>query len=343
MVAAIGSLVGGCGNDTVLRIRVDGAQPPPAALRVTLAADGVNLAPRILAPVTLPGVLVIDHLPATAVRACVAIDGLDASGARSSAGSATVTLAPGATTLASVRLGDPRADAGCASGADAGVGAPTDLAASVDGGTPDGAVAICPATALFCDDFEGGDLTRWTQQNIKLATGSLAVQSATVAHGGFALRARASGTPLQDTFAEVEKDFTPTAPPLALRANIFTPAPLTAFTMTVALYDATTHGFAIGGDDAASWVVTEDQAAAPDHHSDMVPVDAGRWHCVELVIDAAGSVTFFVDNRTLSGPFARASAVAYSTFFVGITRTIRLDNELFVDDVAIGPTRLYCP
>jgi hypothetical protein len=75
----------------------------------------------------------------------------------------------------------------------------------------------------------------------------------------------------------------------------------------------------------------------------MVPTDGGKWHCVELVIDAAGMVDFYVDNHHLVGPWQRTSAVSYSTLFVGVTRSVDADLTAYIDDVAIGPSRLYCP
>ena len=75
----------------------------------------------------------------------------------------------------------------------------------------------------------------------------------------------------------------------------------------------------------------------------MVPVGAGRWHCVELVLDDAGMVTLFVDGHALVGPWARASAVKYRGCFVGVTRSVEPNLTAFIDDVAIGRTRLYCP
>jgi hypothetical protein len=110
------------------------------------------------------------------------------------------------------------------------------------------------------------------------------------------------------------------------------------------LYDDASHGFSVGGDNAATWVVTENQALGfPDHHSDMVPASGGQWHCVELVVDGAGEVTLFVDGHQLVGPWTRASAVSYSMLLVGVDRTVLADTNLFVDDVALGRSRLGCP
>jgi hypothetical protein len=334
--------VGGCGGETALRIEVadPGSSPAPVALRVVLVGTGITPPPRTITPVSLPGVIVVKGLPPGLL--CVEIDGLDASGRVVLGGETVVTVAAQATTRATVGLGT--SFSGCS--------APDDLAvttadlAGVDLAEPpppDGAVALCPVGALFCDDFESGTLAKWPQQNVKYDLGSLDVQSTTVAHGLFALHAAATGTPSMSNIAQVEYNFAARPPPLAIRANVYAPLPLTSYTMVMALYDPTTHGFSIGGDADTTWVVTEDDATVPDHHSDMVPVTGGQWHCLEIVVDAAGQVTAYVDNHALIGPFGRNSAVAYSVFVVGVDRTVFTDTNIFVDDVAIGPTRLYCP
>jgi hypothetical protein len=89
--------------------------------------------------------------------------------------------------------------------------------------------------------------------------------------------------------------------------------------------------------------VAENESMAGDFVSDMVPTGAGQWHCIELVIDAAGMVTLFVDNHQLVGPWPRTSQVTYSTLLVGVTRSVDTDYVAYIDDVAVGPSRLYCP
>ena len=83
---------------------------------------------------------------------------------------------------------------------------------------------------------------------------------------------------------------------------------------------------------------------APDRHSDMVPTGAGAWHCVELVIDAAGNGhSVYVDNHRLIGPWRAPRRTSYSTLLVGVTRSVDADFVVYIDDVAIGRSRLYCP
>jgi hypothetical protein len=277
---------------------------------------------------------------------CVQAEGLDAGGNFLVGGSATVLLTAHRTTLADVQMSNAFVRCAAAS-ADLLPPEPADLGgAPDDGGAADLAVPICPAGSLFCDDFESDNLSKWTASGAKADAGSVTVQSATVAHGSFALRALGNGAPGADVYAEAEKDFTATAPPFALRANVFFPAPLAHFDHVLALYESnsSTVSFAIGGDTDGNWVVSENESmGAPDRHSDMVPTGAGAWHCVELVIDAAGNVTLFVDNHTLIGPWARATATTYSSLLVGVVRSVDTDFVVYIDDVAIGRSRLYCP
>jgi hypothetical protein len=339
---ALALAVAGCAADTVLRIEIPdpGASPSPSSLRVTLV--GVNAAPRTIAPVVFPGTLVVHGVPASVSQLCVEVDGLDDAGQIIDGGAVNVVVATHKTTRATVTLAS--AFVGCdAQPPDDLGGAPPDLTTAVN---DLGAVAICPTGAIFCDDFESGDISHWSSSSIKQDAGSLAVQSTTSAHGTYALRALANGAPLADKYAELEKDFPPTAPPFALRANVYFPQTLQHFDDVIALYETasgSTNAFAIGGDNNGSWVVAENESMAGDFVSDMVPTGAGQWHCVELVIDAAGMVTLYVDSHRLVGPWQRTSAVSYSTLLIGVTRSVDSDFVGYIDDVAIGPSRLYCP
>jgi hypothetical protein len=341
-IALAALAVAGCGGDTILRIDIPdpGASPAPTSLRVTLV--GVNAAPRTIAPVTFPGTVVVHNVPASVSQLCVQVDGLDEAGNELVGGSANVVLSTHHTVHATVSLS--------ASGTNCSNVVPDDLAT---GGAPDdlasppdlGGIPTCPTGAIFCDDFESGNSAKWTGQDVRQDAGTVAVQSTTKAHGSYALRALANGAPGAEEYAELFKDFTPTAPPFALRANVFYPQTLQHYDHLITIYEnaSSTNNFSIGGDNNATWVVTENEANAPDEHSDMVPTGSGQWHCVELVIDAAGMVTLYVDNHRLIGPWQRVSNVTYSHLLVGVTRSVDADYVAYIDDVAVGPSRLYCP
>ena len=353
---ALAFFAAGCAEDTVLRIDIPdpGVSPAPASLRVTLV--GVNAAPRTISPVTLPGTLVVTHVPAVS-QLCVDVEGLDDAGNVIVGGAADVAVARHGTTRATVSLSTE--DQTCESiappddlaiggtddlggGGGGGGGAPNDLARPPDLT----AVQVCPPGATFCDDFELGNFSRWSSTQVKYADmGTVVPSMAHAAHGIYSAHATGSGVSGADNYIELEKDFpSGIAPPLALRANVWSAAPLGSYTMVIALYDNTTNGFSLGGDNNATWVLTENQTlgGAPDRHSTLATPGPG-WHCVELVVDAGGNVSVYVDENQIIAPFARISAVAYTGFFFGIPRTVVAGTDVFIDDVAVGPSRLYCP
>lgn len=345
--------VAGCGGETVLRIDIPdpGASPPPASLRVTLV--GVNAAPRTIAPVTFPGTVVVHNVPASVSQLCVQVDGLDDAGNELVGGATNVVLSTHHTVHATVLLSTAPTTCADLVPDNLATSEPVDMAGAGGAGGgdlaggPDLGRALCPAGAIFCDGFETGTLVNWNGAGAKLDAGTIGVQSTTKAHGTYALRALANGAQGAEIYADAEKDFTPTAPPLAIRANVFFPTALASFDHVIALYEnnsGSTNAFAIGGDPNGNWVIAENESLVPDHTSDMVPTGAGQWHCVELVIDAAGMVTLFVDNHQLIGPFARATTgISYSNLLVGVVRSVDPNYVAYIDDVAVGPSRLYCP
>ena len=354
---ALAVLAAGCGDDTVLRIEIPdpGTSPAPTSLRVSLV--GVTVAPKTIAPVTFPGTLVIHRVPSSVSQLCVDVEGLDGAGNVVVSGAAYVPIAAHKTSQATIALSTAGVSCATIAPDDLATGGPVDMAGGgvADlAGSPDllptgpdmTPVAICPPGSVFCDDFESGTLNKWSVQVKDTDMGSVAPSTAQHAHGAYSAHAQGSGASGADNYFEIDKSFSPggLAPPLALRANVWSAAPLSSYTMVIALYDATTNGFSIGGDNNTTWVLTENQTlgGAPDRHSTLATPGPG-WHCVELVVDAAGMVSVYVDGSLIIGPFQRISAVSYTDFFFGIPRTVVTGTDVFVDDVAIGASRLYCP
>jgi hypothetical protein len=329
-----------------------GPVPAPQKLQISVyGPSGMLAPPRTLTPVSLPGTIVLDRIDPSLPELCVALEGLAGDGTVTSRGAVTVGIVPDMTANAAIELGATTM-LGCTLGRDggaqdlardAGVTVVQDLA----GRDLFGVVPVCPGNAIFCDDFESGDVSKWTTQELFFDLGAeINVQQAIVRHGQYALHTSATGHDMAGAgHSIVIKGLPNVTPPLAVRANVFAVQPLDHYGVSVELYDDTTHGFSVSADNQDVWTLTEDQATGggPDHHTDMVPYDTGSWHCIEIVIDAAGFVTFYVDNHQLLAPFPRMSTVAYTTLQMGIGRTVNPVNDVYVDDVAVAPTRLYCP
>jgi hypothetical protein len=349
----------GCSQpETVVRLMVRlGSAPAPQKLRATIYNDkGTPSATETIAPVALPGTIVLHNLNPSLAELCVELEGLATDGTVTSHGAVNIGILAHMTVNAAVDLGSTNM-LRCSALVDGGV---RDMPGPGDGGSMPAAdlagadlagttVAVCPVGASFCDDFETGDTRKWDAREFKFDAGAqIDVESAVVRHGLFALHAAASSpNPAGDVAAHsiVIKTLPSLTPPIALRANVFAVQPIDRFGVTLELYDDTTHGFAVESDNSNIWTLTEDQATFPDsdHHTDMVPFNAGQWHCIEVVIDAGGLVSFFVDKHQLLPTFPRHSANAFTTLQVGIGRTVNAVNDVYIDDVAVGPSRLYCP
>jgi len=283
-------------------------------------------ATRTYPSVTFPATLVVRGLPASEV--CVQAEQLDDSGNLLVGGSETVQLLAHRTTLADIQTSNAFVRCPALIG---------DMGSNVDGG-------VCPAGALFCDDFESGTFDKWTQAVVKYGDmGTIAPSMTRAAHGAWSAEAKGSGLPGTANHIAVIKALTAVPAPVAMRANIWSAQPLTGYTMVMSLYDDGINGFSMGGDSNARWVVTEDQTvdSIPDHVS-STPTATG-WHCVEMVVDGGGMFSAYVDGNRIIGPLMRAQAASYTTFTFGLDRTVQPSSDVFVDDVAIGTTRLYCP
>src|SRR6185312_6517183 len=100
---------------------------------------------------------------------CVQAEGLDESGNFLVGGSATALITRHQTTELDVQMSNAFARCPALPGGDL--------------GPPDLAIPICPVNAIFCDDFETGDFSKWTAHSAKQDAGTTTVQSTTTAHG----------------------------------------------------------------------------------------------------------------------------------------------------------------
>ncbi|HEX8954145.1 MAG TPA: hypothetical protein VF945_19955, partial [Polyangia bacterium] len=125
---ALAVLAAGCADDTVLRIDIPdpGTSPAPTSLRVTLV--GVNAAPRTIAPVKLPGTIVVTHVPSSVPELCVDVEGLDDAGNVIVGGAANVAIAAHKSARTTVVLSTANESCATIAPADLSSGGPVDMA-----------------------------------------------------------------------------------------------------------------------------------------------------------------------------------------------------------------------
>lgn len=226
-----------------------------------------------------------------------------------------------------------------------------DPRASDDGGgtTPDARVVPgCPAFALFCEDFEGGDLSRWSRT--VLDGPATATVTRTRVHGGsFALETRV-GPAANDGGNAMATLTLPrqSTGALAVRQWIDLDVTLDNFNIVAELGNADALAYvAAGGNNSANWVMTEDPGTGAVDHQTSVPTPAlDVWTCVELVYaftpPGAPRVELYVNDAMVLDDSSAYTTPSFDEVRVGITRADMTGFSLFTDDVVIADQRIGC-
>ena len=210
----------------------------------------------------------------------------------------------------------------------------------------------------FADDFELGDLRRWTQ-HVSSPNGTLTVDTGDAASGCCALHATLAAGPVGFQYALVSWPATsPSAPPLtsgtiAVRARIKA-VQLDPDTRELSVVEggASASAFVTAGlgatgtstGDAWGFVLSDPSTAgfAP-RSANVVPDALGGWHCVELVVNVAsdaGHVAVFMDGSAVPQIDADANtsvAVGWDSVTVGLSYASGVaPAEILLDDVQVA-------
>jgi len=222
----------------------------------------------------------------------------------------------------------------------------------IDGGGDTAAdtppVLGCPSFALFCDDFEGGDLSRWT--TTKLQGPAAATVSGTRVHGGsFALETKVDPAAADGGNAAPALMLPPQSTGvLAVRQWIALDATLRDFNIVVEMWNtATLEYVAVGGNNSANWVVTEDPGTgAVDHQTGVPTPGLDVWTCVEVVYaftpPGAPRLELYVNDAMVFDDASTYTTPSFDEVRVGITRADMTGFSLFTDDVVIADQRIGC-
>jgi hypothetical protein len=268
----------------------------------------------------------------------ITVTALDGEGAQMASGDGSVEMTGDHAVDLDVLL-----DAG--SGADLGT---PDLLDASDGSAPadlasyDAGPVYCPSGAIFCDDFETGNASRWSPPTV-LAPATGAVNTTQPHRGSYAL---ATHMPVNATpaFDYLEKTFSTSAPVVSARAYVFAPSAPGNYSSMLALIP--TGGYlSLATDQNNKLAVTE--KSGPDHISGT-SMPLNKWVCLELLVDLSGGgnghVRLYAD-QVLQIDFVPAlPPVPLSALRVGLVRAAgNVAADVFVDDVALATSYIGCP
>lgn len=225
------------------------------------------------------------------------------------------------------------------------------LDAPGDTAVPDGdrpAVVGCPAFALFCDDFELGDLSRWS--DTLLQGSATAIVSGTRVHGGsFALETRVDPAAMDGGNALAAVMLAPQSTrALAVRQWINLGVELRNFNIVVELRNTATNEYvAVGGNNSANWVATEDPGTgAVDHQTGVATPGLDVWTCVELVYvftpPSMPRLELYVNDMMVLDDASVYTTPEVDEVRIGIARADLTGFSLFTDDVVIADQRIGC-
>jgi hypothetical protein len=216
---------------------------------------------------------------------------------------------------------------------------PPDLAFPFgDGGAPP-----CPSYAVFCDDFESGDFSKWSSVNQQNGA-TCVVDTSRPLRGTYSAHASGNG-PASPAGADAELISSVGTSDLTLRFYAYASALPGQFGLLAEIFrNSDNSAFSVGTNGAGAWVISEVMpgGAATDHISTTL-FTANTWHCVETQATAAGRVKLWIDNAPVVDVASVNGVVQYDVVQVGYPRVpTGATAQVWVDDVAIAPQRIGC-
>jgi len=201
---------------------------------------------------------------------------------------------------------------------------------------------MCPPFAQFCDGFESGDVSAWSDSRSDTG-GSVVASQEHVRTGSFALDAT---MPMQSNGATsaVILLFPPVSTgTISMRQWIYTLQPLINYNGTMNFLDVFGH-YALVAGAGPNWVISERSTSTGvvNHFGTPVP-PVDTWTCVELdVTFSPPQFELYIDDAlSLTTPIADPAPV-YQRIEVGVARSDVAGYRVFVDDVVQADRHIGC-
>jgi hypothetical protein len=200
-------------------------------------------------------------------------------------------------------------------------------------------------TALFCDGFESGDVSRWTETEIDTDHGATLDVTDALAHSGrFSLDANVPPGPVDGMFSVVvEQVGQRSTGMLAVRLWVYSATSFGDFDGPLLVHDVSqAHQLLVSGNTSDDWDVSE-QGGATDHPS-VIPTAAGTWTCLELdyTFGSSPMIELDVDGAVVVTAVAADTSAVFDSVDVGVARSAAPGAEMFIDDVVISLAHVGC-
>jgi hypothetical protein len=212
---------------------------------------------------------------------------------------------------------------------------PLDSPDSVDAAMP------CPADAILCDDFELGNLSRWT--GTRPATSSVVVDGDLPHLGSFALDSRVAPAGGNGGEAFVYLTLAP-YDQLAIRAWAYLPDPIESFQGVIYLVDLPQEQHYLEvSTDIPVWTIAGDDGSTLRDYPTNVTVERATWTCLELDLDlTAHHLQLFIGAAVALDSTIFDASPMFGTLGIGTTRANADGFHDYIDDVVIATSHVGC-
>ncbi len=209
-------------------------------------------------------------------------------------------------------------------------------------GDRDSAPPGCSPGAVFCDDFESGDLAKWAGTDT-IDGSTIAVAGDPVHAGSFALLGTTQGVSLGD-YADAHVTFaSPSTGSTSARAFLFKVGSSAEDSSALELSNTGLGGsLSVHLDPDTNWEVTEAPAAgASQTLTTTVPFTA-IWVCIEVGYDAEGGmIELFIDD-TLAASAPAVEVESYDAISLPVLHSSDAGTSIAVDDVVVAGAHIGC-
>ncbi len=211
---------------------------------------------------------------------------------------------------------------------------------SSDANQDAGALPLCPASALFCDGFEAGDLSGW---ELDVAGGTLEVTSVLVFGGLSSVRV---ATEAAGAVARLHRNHDViTSGNLYMRSYWYLPSSPISTGLVETSNEGDDSGIHhhLGFDGATPLILANDLSAGAD-----AEIARDQWHCIEteVEISASGTARLLVAESQVAivGPTDNLLTGGYNRLSIGayFTDEGSAPFEAFIDEVVVSTTPIGC-